>query len=65
MIPTVKINGSSDILSGIRCRPNDVHFSWSFSDYNDINFESLKFDLRISGSSGNHGTDEFDGDFSW
>jgi len=62
MIPIVKINGSSDILSGVRCRPNDVHISWSFSDYASINFEFLKFDLRISGSSDNHGTDSFEGD---
>ena len=61
MLPIVKINGSLDILNNVRCRPNDVHFSWSFEDFESVNFQNLKFDLRINSTSGNQGTDNFIG----
>ena len=61
MLPIIKINGLLDILDNVKCRPTDVHFSWSFSDFESVNFQNLKFDLMINSSSENQGTDEFTG----
>ena len=61
MLPIVKINGSIDILNNVRCRPSDVHFSWSFNDFESVNFQNLKFDLKINSISDDLGTDNFIG----